>query len=109
MMLLTVHLYPSWISVTLLFPWLYKDYSSVILCDLQTVPWNIIPVSHQATTWVARVPQRKGSARGIGPVCSVCDCGERAAESCARVWETLNIYHSGCRWGWQPHGISHVL
>lgn len=96
-------------NLMLLMMYLYHNWGSVIWCDLQIVPWNIVPVSYQAATWVTRVPQCKGSARGTGPVCSVCDCWEWAAESCARIWETLNSYHSGCRWGWQPYRISHDL
>jgi len=80
--------------------------SSVILCGLQIVPRNFVPVSHQATSWTAGVPQREGSTRRLGPICSLCDCGERTAKSCACVWETLNFYHSGCRWASQPYSLS---
>jgi hypothetical protein len=76
---------------------LERDYSNVILCDLQIVPRNFIPIPHQATSWTAGVPQCEGSTRGLGPICSLCDCGERTAKSCACFWETLNFYHSGCR------------
>jgi hypothetical protein len=79
--------------------------SSVMLCGLQIVPWNFIPISHQATSWTAGVPQCEGSTRRLGSICSLCDCGERTAKSCTCVWETLNFYHSGCRWASQQHSL----
>lgn len=61
--------------------------------NLQTVSRDIVQISHEIAPRFAGLSQRQGSARDpFRPVCFVRDRRERAAESGARVRETIDQF-----------------